>query len=216
MRCLFIGLDAFDPEVLREGVRRGDFPALARLKSRSRLFETTTDPGTYVGSLWVTVHTGVDPSQHGLYCWADLEPGTYRVRLSDERHIPVNSFWTRISRAGHRCAIIDVPHCKLDQDINGLHVINWMTHFKTVEGFATTPPISPTILCAGSGGTRFLIAMPSTTARNRSPNLLRGCSRVLPGGPNSPGNRLQAALSIWWPSPMAKVIASATSAIIST
>ena len=87
MRCLFIGLDAFDPDVLQEGVRRGDFPALARLKSRSRLFETTTDPGTYVGSLWATVHTGVDPSQHGLYCWADLEPGTYRVRLSDERHI---------------------------------------------------------------------------------------------------------------------------------
>ena len=140
MRCLFIGLDAFDPEVLQEGVRRGDFPALARLKSRSRLFETTTDPGTYVGSLWATVHTGVDPSQHGLYCWADLEPGTYRVRLSDERHIAVDSFWTRISRAGHRCAVIDIPHCKLDQDINGLHVINWMTHFKTVEGFATTPP----------------------------------------------------------------------------
>jgi predicted AlkP superfamily phosphohydrolase/phosphomutase len=60
--------------------------------------------------------------------------------LSDERHVTVDSFWTRISRAGHRCAVIDIPHCKLDDDINGLHVINWMTHFKTVEGFATTPP----------------------------------------------------------------------------
>ena len=140
MRCLFIGLDAFDPDVLQEGVRRGDFPALAQLLSRSRSFETTTDPGTYVGSLWATIHTGVDPSQHGLYCWADLEPGTYRVRLSDERHIDVESFWTRLSRAGYRSAIVDIPHCKLDPDINGVHVINWLTHFKTVEGLATAPP----------------------------------------------------------------------------
>ena len=139
MRCLFIGLDTFDPDVLQEGVQRGDFPALARLLSRSRSLETTTDPGTYVGSLWATIHTGVDPSQHGLYCWADLEPGTYRIRLSDERHIKVNSFWTRLSRAGYRCAIVDIPHCKLDPDINGVHVINWLTHFKTVEGFATAP-----------------------------------------------------------------------------
>jgi predicted AlkP superfamily phosphohydrolase/phosphomutase len=102
--------------------------------SRGRSFETTTDPGTYVGSLWVTIHTGVDPSRHGLYCWADLEP------LSDERHIRMDSFWTRLSRAGYRSAIVDIPHCKLDPDINGIHVINWLTHFKTVEGFATAPP----------------------------------------------------------------------------
>ncbi|MBX9776415.1 MAG: alkaline phosphatase family protein [Xanthobacteraceae bacterium] len=139
MRCLFIGLDAFDPDLLREGVRRGDFPALARLMSRGRICETTTDPGTYVGSLWATVHTGVDPSRHGLYCWADLEPGTYRVRLSDERNIKNDSFWTALSRAGYRCAIVDIPHCKLDPDINGLHVINWLTHFKSVEGFASAP-----------------------------------------------------------------------------
>jgi predicted AlkP superfamily phosphohydrolase/phosphomutase len=139
MRCLFIGLDAFDPDLLKEGVRRGDFPAIARLLSRSRSFETTTDPGTYVGSLWATVHTGVDPSRHGLYCWADLEPGTYRVRMSDERHIAVDSFWTRLSRAGYRSAVVDIPHCKLDPDINGIHVINWMTHFKTLEGFASAP-----------------------------------------------------------------------------
>lgn len=139
IRCLFIGLDSFDPDVLREGVQRGDFPALARLLSRSRAVETATDPGTYVGSLWATIHTGVDPSQHGLYCWADLEPGTYRVRLSDERNIRIDSFWTTLSRAGHRCAIVDIPHCKLDPSINGIHVINWMTHFKTVEGFATAP-----------------------------------------------------------------------------
>jgi predicted AlkP superfamily phosphohydrolase/phosphomutase len=120
-------------------VQRGDFPALASLMSRSRSVETMTDPGTYVGSLWATIHTGVDPSQHGLYCWADLEPGTYRVRLTDERDMPVDSFWTRLSQAGYRSAVVDIPHCKLDRNINGIHVINWMTHFKTVEGFATAP-----------------------------------------------------------------------------
>ena len=45
----------------------------------------------------------------------------------------------------------------------------------------------------------------------------RGAARARrPGGPTSPWSRSRAALSIWSRSPMAKVIASATSAIIST
>jgi predicted AlkP superfamily phosphohydrolase/phosphomutase len=139
MRCLFIGLDSFDPDLLRDGVSRGQFPALARLLAQGRSVEMTSDPGTYVGSLWTTLHTGVDPSQHGIYSWAEFEPGTYEVRLCDERKLAAPSFWTRLSRAGHRTAIVDVPLCKLDPDINGVHVINWLTHFKTIEGFATAP-----------------------------------------------------------------------------
>lgn len=165
MRCLFIGLDAFDPELLCEGARRGDFPAIGRLLARGRSLETTTDPGTYVGSLWMTVHTGVDPSRHGLYCWADLEPGTYRVRLTDERNVTVDSFWTRLSRAGYRSAIVDIPHCKLDPEINGIHVINWLTHFKTVEGFATTPPELGHQLASRFG----LDPVPHCNAVDRSP-----------------------------------------------
>jgi predicted AlkP superfamily phosphohydrolase/phosphomutase len=36
-------------------------------------------------------------------------------------------------------AVVDVPVCKLDRDINGVHVVNWFTHFKTIEGFVTAP-----------------------------------------------------------------------------
>src|SRR5712671_2107285 len=139
MRCLFIGLDALDPDIMRQGAARGDFPAFAQLMAHGRTVETLTDPGTYVGSLWVTLHTGVDPSRHGLYCWSELEPGTYKLRPSDERNITVPSFWSRLSEAGHRVAVVDIPHCKLDADINGIHVVNWMTHFKTEEGFVTAP-----------------------------------------------------------------------------
>jgi predicted AlkP superfamily phosphohydrolase/phosphomutase len=139
MRCLFIGLDAFDPELLRDGARRGDFPVLAKLLADGRAIETTADPGTYVGSLWPTIHTGVDPSRHGIFTWQELQPGSYESQICDERNIGAPSFWSRLSRAGHRVAVVDVPLCKLDPDINGVHVVNWLTHFKTIEGFATAP-----------------------------------------------------------------------------
>ena len=139
MRSLFIGLDAFDPELLRDGARRGDFPALAKLLADGRAVETTVDPGTYVGSLWPTIHTGVDPSRHGIFTWQELEPGSYESRICDERGIGAPSFWSLLSRAGHRVAVVDVPLCKLDPDINGVHVVNWLTHFKTIEGFVTAP-----------------------------------------------------------------------------
>lgn len=138
-RYLFIGLDAFDPHVLRRGAAAGEFPALARLLERGQSIETETDPGTFVGSQWATIHTGETPGRHGLYCWAELVPGTYDIRMSDERNIEAPSFWTRLSRAGIRSAIVDVPHTKLDPEIDGIHVVNWYSHFKTLEGFATAP-----------------------------------------------------------------------------
>jgi predicted AlkP superfamily phosphohydrolase/phosphomutase len=81
----------------------------------------------------------VDPSQHGIFSWQELEPGSYRSRICDERNIAAPSFWSLVSQAGNRVAIVDVPLCKLDPDINGVHVVNWLTHFKTIEGFATAP-----------------------------------------------------------------------------
>ncbi len=189
MRCLFLGLDAFDSELLRDGAARGDFPALARLLAQGRAVETTTDPGSYVGSLWPTVHTGVDPTRHGIYSWAQFEPATYEMRLCDEREIMAASFWMRLSQAGHRIAVIDVPLCKLDPDVNGVHVVNWLTHFKTVEGFATAPATLAAKIEAKYG----LDPVPSCDTIDRSPE---GIERFTNALLNRVKNRTDFALEL--------------------
>ena len=177
MRCLFIGLDAFDPEILRNGAGAGDFPVLARLLARGRSVETITDPGSYVGSLWPTVHTGVDPTHHGIYSWAQFEPDTYRMPLCDEREIMAPSIWSRLSQAGRRVAVIDVPLCKLDPNINGVHVLNWLSHFKTIEGFVTAPADLAAKLEAKYG----LDPVPSCDAIDRSPDGIERFTNALEG-----------------------------------
>jgi predicted AlkP superfamily phosphohydrolase/phosphomutase len=139
-RCLFIGLDAMDPAIMQAWAAQGRLPNIAGLLARARVVETETDPGTYVGSLWASIHTGVDPSVHGLYSWSRMTPGRYDFEHADERDLPVQSFWSLLSRNAIRCAVVDVPHCRLATDIDGIHVINWYTHFKTPEGFVTHPP----------------------------------------------------------------------------
>jgi predicted AlkP superfamily phosphohydrolase/phosphomutase len=175
MRCLFIGLDSFDPDILRHGAARGEFPALARLLARGRAVETTTDPGSYVGSLWPTVTTGVDPTRHGIYSWAQFEPDTYHQPRCDEREIMAPAFWMRLSQAGHRVAIIDVPIGKLDPVTNGVHVLNWLSHFKTIEGFVTAPAGLAKEIEARYG----LDPVPSCDAIDRSPDGIERFTKAL-------------------------------------
>jgi Arc/MetJ-type ribon-helix-helix transcriptional regulator len=35
------------------------------------------------------------------------------------------SFWESLSEAGHRVAIVDVPHTALSKELNGIHVMGW-------------------------------------------------------------------------------------------
>ena len=48
-------------------------------------------------------------------------------------------FWSHLSRAGRRVAILDVPLTRIDPSINGLQVVEWGGH-DSVYGFQTWPP----------------------------------------------------------------------------
>jgi len=84
---------------------------------------------------------GVDPSRHGLYCWLNWSPGTYRIRLSDERNITVPSFWSGCPRPGIALPSVDIPHWQGSMpDIK--HTRHQLDDHLDGGGFGTAPPIS--------------------------------------------------------------------------
>jgi predicted AlkP superfamily phosphohydrolase/phosphomutase len=138
-RVLFLGIDAGSPELLRRWAADGTMPNLQGLLARGVSGPSRSVEGFFIGSTWPSFYTGVTPAGHGFNYLNQIDPGTYRIYRPAERDfVKGEPFWTTLSRAGRRVAVLDVPLCRLDAGIRGLHVIEWGGHDPTY-GFQTAP-----------------------------------------------------------------------------
>ena len=141
---LVIGIDAANPDLLREWARQGSLPHIRTLLDRGLIAESMSLPGFYVGSTWPSLYTGTSPAKHGLHYLKQLIPGTYRFRrMSDGAFVQRAPVWGMLSRAGRRVAVLDVPLSRPDPGLNGLQVVEWGGH-DAVFGFHTHPPEAAT------------------------------------------------------------------------
>lgn len=125
--------------LLRSWARQGILPNINRLINHGLLAPSRSLDGFYVGSTWPSLYTGVSPAKHGLHYLKQLVTGTYEFqRKSDTGWIERPPFWTALARAGRRVAILDVPLSRLDQEINGVQVVEWGSH-DAVFGFSACP-----------------------------------------------------------------------------
>lgn len=139
-RILFVGLDAVDPTLVRHWAGAGRLPTLAHLLEVGLLGETDGPQGFFVGALWPSLYTGVNPGKHGCHNWEQLEPGTYdvtRYRAGD--HVTREPFWVALCRAGRRVALLDVPLSGPTPHPNLVQVLEWGGH-DPEHGFRTHPP----------------------------------------------------------------------------
>lgn len=140
-RVLLLGFDALDPELVLRWAQDGLLPAFRNLMERGSFGPTGNPRGLLVGAVWPSFFTGTLPIRHGRYCYEQIIPGTYRVRrfyTSDLRREP---FWVRLSDAGRRIAVVDVPKSPLTPQINGIQLVDWGTHDPELDSpFRTAPP----------------------------------------------------------------------------
>lgn len=137
---LAIGIDAASPALLRGWAADGTMPNLAALLARGTSGPVRGIEGFHVGSTWPSFYTATSPATHGIHFLRQLEPGTYdlvnpmhRFRESDPR-----PFWSLLSDAGCRLAILDVPLSRLDRGIAGIQTVEWGGH-DHVFGFHASP-----------------------------------------------------------------------------
>lgn len=140
-RVLLFGFDALDPDLVLRWAQDGRLPTFRSLMERGCFGPTTNPRGLLVGAVWPSFFTGTQPTRHGRYCYEQIIPGTNRVRrfyASDLRREP---FWVRLSEAGRRIAVVDVPKSPLTPQINGLQLVDWGTHDPELDDpFRTAPP----------------------------------------------------------------------------
>jgi predicted AlkP superfamily phosphohydrolase/phosphomutase len=136
-------LDAADPDRIRTWAAEGYLPTFARLEASAWRARVENPFGLYVGALWPSFYTGLSPARHGRYSFTQLVPGTYRTRAMKRDDVRGTTFWTSLSRAGRRVAVIDVPKAPtLREAINGMMVVDWGLHESEVDGGLWTSPRS--------------------------------------------------------------------------
>jgi predicted AlkP superfamily phosphohydrolase/phosphomutase len=139
-RVMVLGFDACDAEVVRDLAAAGTLPTFAGLLGGWARARIENPFGLFVGALWPAFTTACSPSRTGFYCWETVSPATYERRPTTPREIAGGRpFWHALGAAGHRVAVLDVPHTWADGPINGLEVVEYGCHDRHF-GFHTSPP----------------------------------------------------------------------------
>jgi predicted AlkP superfamily phosphohydrolase/phosphomutase len=142
-RVLMILLDAADADLIRRWASQGYLPTFARLEAMALRARVENPFGLYVGAIWPSFYTGVSPARHGRYSYTQLVPGTYRTRAMKRSDVQGTCFWSSLSRAGCRVAVIDVPKAPpAPEPVNGVMVVDWGLHETEVDGGLWTSPRS--------------------------------------------------------------------------
>lgn len=91
--------------------------------------------------VWPAIYTSRSAAQLGKYYYIQPNPGTNELKLVDDdpRRLNGEQFWVTLSRAGKRCAVLDVPKTGLAASIHGIQVANWGAHATRCDS-ASHPP----------------------------------------------------------------------------
>ncbi len=125
---LFVALDACDAGLMQELARAGRCPNLARLLGESAVVETIAPYGTFVGSSWMTISTGVYVGTHRYWNWVEVDSASYELRPTTPRESRRGPFWEHLSKSGRRVAVFDIPHADVPVEFNGVVVKEWGCH----------------------------------------------------------------------------------------
>ena len=115
-------------------------PAFAGLLERAAVVDTITSEAVYASSNWVTLATAEEPDRHGYLCWDEIEPGGYERRETDLGYIRSAPLWRRLSEAGRRVAVLDVPHTR-PEPVNGVMVGEFAAHDRHAQPFSFPPEL---------------------------------------------------------------------------
>lgn len=139
-RILFLEMDAGDKELVRRWAADGTLPTFAALFGRGLSGDTMSLDGLFVGAIWPSFYTAVNPARHGVHSLVQLRPGSYEFfRCTTAENLKREPFWNTLSRAGKRVAVLDVPLSGISKEINGIQSVEWGSHDANY-GFRAWPP----------------------------------------------------------------------------
>ncbi len=123
-----LAFDACDVDVARTLAAAGKLPTFHKLFDEWASARIRNPYGIFVGALWPTFFTALSPERVRFHCWETISPSTYERRLTNPCEIVGQPFWRQLGAAGHRIAILDVPHGRVNGPVNGIEIFEYGCH----------------------------------------------------------------------------------------
>lgn len=119
-RALVVGWDGADWDVLDPLLAGGELPALRSLCDRGRRGVSRSSLPTHSWSAWPTFLTGRNPGGHGVFDVLEYRPGATRRLPVSSRSILAPTWPERLSDAGKRTLLVNVPLTYPPPEIRGV------------------------------------------------------------------------------------------------
>ena len=137
---MIIGIDGVPYSLLNAYIQQDVMPNLKKMLTQGfRLHQMNASIPDISSVSWTSFNTGVNPGEHGIYGFTDLEPDSYSFRFPNLRDVKAPPFWDILGKTNnktstlfqryqsriahpHRAIVFNVPHTYPALPMNGILV----------------------------------------------------------------------------------------------
>ena len=87
-KCIVLGIDGMDPQLLRQLMREGKTPNFSKLAAMGAFKELATSTPPQSPVAWSSLITGMNPGGHGIFDFIHRDPKTMELYFSTSRVVP--------------------------------------------------------------------------------------------------------------------------------
>ncbi len=109
LKFMVIGIDGVPFELLKTLGERGVMPQVKRLTDRYGLIKTRVPLPEVSSVSWTSFMTGMNPGEHGIYGFYELNRTNYSYIFPSFRTLPVKTLWEEIGAKKKRSVILNLP-----------------------------------------------------------------------------------------------------------
>ncbi len=104
-----LGIDGLSLSLARSLGQKGVFKYIGQLADSSLAWATASELPEVSPVNWASFFTAQGPEKHGIYGFTCVDPATYRLHITDYRHVLVPAVWDHLGTKGLVSKVINLP-----------------------------------------------------------------------------------------------------------
>lgn len=121
-KFMVIGLDGVPVELIKAYTEQGVMPNMKRLADKYALLRTQVPVPEVSSVSWTSFMTGMNPGQHGIYGFMEIDRNNYSYTFPSFRTLPVKAMWEELGDQGKRSVILNLPNTFPARPMDGVLV----------------------------------------------------------------------------------------------
>jgi len=139
-RTIIIGLDGVPLRMIEDFTSNGIMPNTAGLLANGAIKKMRSSIPEISSVAWSSIITAVNPAQHGIFGFIDLQPDSYKMKFPNFSDLKAKPFW---DKAGGESVIVNVPSTYPVRQMNGVHISGFVSidYEKSIHPKALVPDL---------------------------------------------------------------------------